>query len=176
MNQQKILTLYRQGLGIKAIARELDTYPNAVKRALIKMGIYNLDPEDRVTAISNQGDNQVTNGSKPGKQENLSGGDLAKQTETIAKRGPEHCSKWQTCGVCNLEQEQRERLEEMYLMGFPEPLLAAYFKVSPTDLASHAWLKHWWSKRKKHEDPTRKEIERESLSRELWKTIMASSL
>ena len=58
MDQGKVLALYRQGKGIKAIARELNTYPNAIKRFLIKKGLYNVPPEDRVTTISNKGDKQ----------------------------------------------------------------------------------------------------------------------
>ena len=58
MDQGKVLALYRQGKCIKSIARELNTYPNAIKRFLIKKGLYNVSPEDRVTTISNKGDKQ----------------------------------------------------------------------------------------------------------------------
>ncbi|OGW16733.1 MAG: hypothetical protein A3G93_08475 [Nitrospinae bacterium RIFCSPLOWO2_12_FULL_45_22] len=56
---KQIISLYQQGKGIKAIAKELGTYPNAIKRVLVKVGAYNFSRNyrlkgDRVTRSASE--------------------------------------------------------------------------------------------------------------------------
>ena len=173
----QIRLLSQEGKGQREIARQIGISQPAVRKRLIKLGLLQGDTPNNRKVITTDSQSYHS-GSKLSNQVISTNNSSTKQNETpnetLAARGPEHCSQWQTCGVCRLEPDKRKMLEEQYLQGFPSPFLATYFEVTPGDLASHAWLKHWYSKRKKQEDPIRREAGREALNRELWKTILES--
>ncbi|OGW14690.1 MAG: hypothetical protein A3G93_04820 [Nitrospinae bacterium RIFCSPLOWO2_12_FULL_45_22] len=164
MDKEKALILYRAGKGIKAIAKELNTYPNAIKRVLVKMGTY----KDRVTTTSNQGDNQVTHATPPCNP--------SRNQTVIEQYRKDFCKNSDTCSVCNLESDKLKLLEELYIAGTPSPVLHNYFNITSKDLGYHAYYRNWHHKKARWEDPKRKKAVQAALETEAWRTIMASEV
>lgn len=162
----QIISLYRQGKGIKAIAKALGTNHMAIKRTLIRLGVYhNLHQEPGVT-VTTQGNNEVTEDNQLCKTHD--------NEPSLQEYQKDLCKNRDNCPVCSLEQNRFIQIKELYMLGTPAPILCSYFGLTAKDLADHAFAKNWHKQKAKWEDPRRKQVIQEALENEVWRTIIAS--
>lgn len=147
---QKIKELQKQGLTLRAIAREVGLSHVAVMKRLKR---------DKASGNQN-GNQQCSSPANPVLVEPY-----------LQKR---LCKNWESCSVCQLGFDKLKELEELYVSGCPVPVLATYFSVPPKVIRNHAFLLNLHKMRAKQEDPRRKEVVREALENEVWQTIMSS--